>query len=70
MAPLKRLAPMNRTILTDGTGRPFARPEKPAAGAAIAEKIAYLRAVHAYNDRVADCANAAFTKAFSVAVKA
>lgn len=52
-------------ILTDGDGRPFERPESPAPDAPIEERIAYIRAVHRFNDAVTDCANKAFSKAFS-----
>lgn len=51
-------------ILTDERGVPFTRPDPPSAGATIDEKIAHMRAVHAHNDRVADCANKAFARAF------
>lgn len=53
------------TILTDGNGRPFEHPDP-----ATMPKIAYIRAVHAYNDAVTDCANRAFAKGFRLAIKA
>ena len=52
-------------ILTDGNGRPFDKPDPPTKGAPIQETIAWIRAMHEYNDRVTDCANRAFTDAFS-----
>ena len=52
------------TILTDAHGRPFARPEIPERDAPIEERIAYIRAVHEYNDKVTDSANKAFARAF------
>ena len=55
-------------ILTDAKGRPVPKPEPPAEDAGVEETIAYIRAVHAYNDRVSDIANRAFAEAFSKAV--
>lgn len=57
------------TILTDERGVPFERPEVPAHDAPIEERIAYIRAVHAYNDKVTDCANKAFARTFSKSVR-
>ncbi len=51
-------------ILTDANGVPFEKPEPPPADADIKAKIAYLRAYHAYNDAVTDCANRAFADQF------
>lgn len=51
-------------ILTDENGVPFEKPEPPGPDASIEEKIAFIRATHEYNDRVADCANAAFADQF------
>lgn len=47
-------------ILTDANGRPFERPERPPEGAPVSEIITWMRAVYAYNDRVADSTNRAF----------
>lgn len=51
-------------ILTDANGRPFDKPDPPETNAPIEATIAYLRAMAAYNDAVADCANGAFAEAF------
>lgn len=53
-----------RPILTDANGRPFERPEAPPEGAPIEETIAWIRAVHAYNDAVTDAGNRAFDEQF------
>jgi hypothetical protein len=60
---------MMRAILTDGRGRPIERPESPAPGATLEDCLAYIRAVHAYNDQVADLANGAFDVAFRRSMK-
>jgi hypothetical protein len=52
------------TILTDANGRPIERPVSPGKNAPIEEKIAFIRAIHAYNDKVTDIANGAFDKEF------
>lgn len=62
-------------IYTDGQGRPFDRPERPAwmddpdvtpplTRAQIDEGIAYDRAWYEYEDRVLACGTAAFEKQF------
>lgn len=51
-------------ILTDAKGRPIPRPEPPPVSAGVDERVAYVRAMAAYNDRVADIANLAFYTAF------
>jgi hypothetical protein len=51
-------------ILTRGDGTPFERPEKPPADATIEDRIAYMRALAAYNDAVAAYANEAFARSF------
>lgn len=61
---------MSDVIFTDALGAPFARPEPPAPGASIEERIAYQRALYAYKDAIAGCANAAFASAFRSAVGA
>ena len=53
-------------ILTDKHGRPIEPPTPPGPRAGIEKTIAYIRALHAYNDRVADLANRAFAERFSV----
>lgn len=53
-----------RPILTDANGRPFERPEAPPKGAPIKETIAWIRAVHAYNDTITDAGNRAFDEQF------
>lgn len=52
-------------ILTDANGRPFEKPEPPSKGCTIDETIAYLRACHAYQDAIADCASRGFATAFT-----
>lgn len=52
-------------ILTDDKGRPFERPEPPAADAPPQEFTAWLRAVAEYTDRVTDAANRAFDRALA-----
>ncbi len=58
-------AGVSAPIHTDGNGRPFERPDP-----ATMPKIAYVRAVHTYNDAVTDWANRAFDQGFRRALKA
>ncbi len=51
-------------ILTDANGRPFEAPTPPAPDAPIEEKIAWLRASSAYNDKVAALAHRTFDTTF------
>ncbi len=67
MADLKQWA--RNAILTDSRGRPFQRPVPPRSSATMS-KIAYVRAVHTYNDAVTDWANRAFDQGFRRALKA
>lgn len=60
LASVKRKAYGEGMILTDASGRPFEKPEPPAADATIDEKIAYLRAHAAYVDKIATAADQAF----------
>lgn len=55
---------MSTPILTTADGRPIERPVSPGPNSTSEQKAAYMRAVWAYNDRVADVANAAFTEGF------
>jgi len=55
---------MTTPILTDAKGRPVERPERPARDASLADRLAFIRAMNAYHDRVHDLANRAFAKAF------
>lgn len=55
-----------RALLTDAKGRPLPVPQPPSKGASTPEHINYLRAVHAYNDRVTDIGNEAFNAAFRI----
>ena len=57
------------TIYTDANGRPIERPEPPPIGASIEDKIAYMRAKAAWNDKISSTANAAFVAAFREALK-
>lgn len=57
-------------IHVDEHGVPFARPERPADDASIDDRIAYMHAVYAYNDRVSNHANRAFDQAFRAALRA
>jgi hypothetical protein len=54
-------------ILTDDRSRPIIPPQRDAFPAGLEGSIAFVRAVHAYNDRVAAVANEAFAKAFQKA---
>ena len=56
-------------IFTNAKGVPVERPENPGKDAHIDDKIAFMRAVWAYNDRVTDLANASFDVAFRKALK-
>lgn len=47
-------------ILTDESGVPIEAPVSPGFDATVEEKISYIRARHAYNDRVTSVANRAF----------
>jgi hypothetical protein len=60
---------VNGVILVDERGVPFDRPEPPAPDADIETKIAYIRAVHAYNEKVTASANASFDKALRNSLK-
>ena len=64
LAELEVLRAMSAPILTDGAGVPFERPVPPAADAPLEVKLAHIRAVHAHNDAVTDCGNAAFARGF------
>lgn len=55
-------------ILTNEKGRPFVKPEPPV-NATTEEFIAWLRAMAAYHDAIADCANRAFDDAFRKALR-
>jgi len=46
-------------ILTDAQGRPIPCPRRVD----YPDDLTYIRAHHAYRDRIADCANEAFAKA-------
>lgn len=52
-------------VLTDAHGRPIEPPAPPRPDATIEEKVAWLRASSAHNDKVASLANAAFAKQFN-----
>ena len=56
-------------IFTDAKGVPVERPECPGKDATTDERLAHMRAVWAYNDRVTDMANASFASAFTQALK-
>jgi len=60
---------MDRVILLDGQGREFLRPTAPAQDAGGQAWVDYLRALHAYNDAIATCANAAFDGEFRRALR-
>lgn len=47
-------------ILTDGEGRPIERPRRED----FASDLEFVRAFHAWKDRIAGVANAAFDAAF------
>lgn len=51
---------MNKPILTYADGRPIERPTPPGPNATSEERTAFIRALNAYHDAVADCANRAF----------
>jgi hypothetical protein len=55
----------NATILTDGNGRPFVKPEAKN----YANTTEFLRAYHAYQDAIADCANRSFDVQFRKSMK-
>ena len=55
-------------IFTDAKGVPVDRPECPGKDAPLEERLAHMRAVWAYNDRVTEMANASFDRAFRKAV--
>jgi hypothetical protein len=56
-------------ILTDGSGRPFDRPEPPASGAPIDDVLAWMRALASFNDAVRACACRAFDAGFKRAIR-
>ena len=51
-------------IYTDGEGRPIPEPAREDFETGIEGEIAYMRARWAWKDKIADVANAAFTKQF------
>ncbi len=51
-------------IFTRNDGTPFERPTPPPKDCSLAESLAYMRAVHAFNDAITDEANKAFAQAF------
>jgi len=53
------------TILTDEQGRPFERPQRDR----FISGVDYVRAVHEFNTRVAQCANKSFDKGFQDLLK-
>ena len=57
------------TTITDGHGRPLPRPERDEFPPGIEGTIAFVRALHSYNDRIADLASSAFNSAFRKAVR-
>ena len=56
-------------VLTRSNGRPIERPIPPPAGAPLDAKLAYLRALWAFNDEVGNVANAAFVEGFKQGVR-
>ena len=52
-------------ILTDEGGRPIPKPSRKEFGSVIE----YIRAVHAYNDRITNLANKAFAETFSKEIR-
>ena len=74
MSAPSKLSRFDRTIIwTHADGTPIeGRPDDvgpPDHAAGIEAKIAWLRAWHAYHDRVGDVANAAFAEQFTKTVK-
>lgn len=59
-AARKRDPNASRMILTDARGRPIVRPVRSE----FADPVDFIRATHAYNDRVSGMANQAFEKGF------
>lgn len=59
-----RSARTRHTILTDAKGKPFVRPLRSDFGRNVEGDIVFMRAVHAYNDRVTASANSSFVEAF------
>lgn len=53
-------------ILTDGAGRPIERPRR----ADFETDLEFVRAYHAWKDRVTEIANRAFDAAFRAAFRA
>lgn len=51
-------------IFLDEDGNEIERPRAPSEGASIEDKIAHMRAVWAYNDRVRDIGSRAFADQF------
>lgn len=56
-------------ILTDEKGRPFERPVREDFELGIEGDIEFMRACHAYKDRVSECANQSFTEGFRAELK-
>ena len=63
----------SNVIFTDGSGRPIDRPEPPkpcpyAGEVTLEEKLAFIQAVHAYNNRVTSLGSETFARAFTKAL--
>lgn len=56
-------------ILTTSAGEPIPRPERSDYEPGLEGDIAWMRAIHSYNDRVTDAANLAFDAAFRKAMR-
>lgn len=62
-------AELDALILVDESGRPIPKPAPPPEVATIEERIAYMRAMNYYRDRVTDIANRAFADAFRKGIR-
>jgi len=54
-------------IVTDRNGAPLEKPTP--TGTSLEARLLFIRQIHAYNDRIADCACGAFDRAFREALK-
>ena len=57
---------MSTEIITDGEGRPLERPR----ASSFADPVEFVRAVHAYNDRISSMSCEAFNEAWRAELKA
>ena len=61
---MKRTKKTPAAILTDASGHPITRPRRVDFAEGVEGDIEFLNAFHAYHDKIAGIANAAFDDGF------